>query len=80
MRLDKYLCELNIGSRSQIKTFIRQKKVAVNGELALKPEQKIDEHHDIVTFCGEQIVYQKYVYYMLNKPQGVVSATQDNTA
>lgn len=80
MRLDKYLCELNIGSRSQIKTFIRQKKVAVNGELAVKPEQKIDEHHDIVTFCGEQIVYQKYVYYMLNKPQGVVSATQDNTA
>lgn len=80
MRLDKYLCELNIGSRSQIKTYIRQKLVSVNGEVAGKPEQKVDENSDIITFRGEQLCYRKYVYYMLNKPQGVVSATQDNTA
>ncbi len=80
MRLDKFLCEMNIGSRSQIKTYIRQKLVTVNGVLAGKPEQKIDEISDIITFCGETLQYQKYVYYMLNKPQGVVSATQDNTA
>lgn len=80
MRLDKFLCELNIGSRSQIKTYIRQKLVTVNGELASKPEQKIDENKDTVIFRGETLQYQKFVYYMLNKPQGVVSATQDNTA
>lgn len=80
MRLDKYLCELNIGSRSQIKNFIRQKLVTVNGELAVKPEQKVDEYKDVIAFRGETLSYQKYVYYMLNKPQGVVSATQDNTA
>lgn len=80
MRLDKFLCELNIGSRSQIKTYIRQKLVTVNGETATKPELKIDENTDKVSFRGEPLTYQKYVYYMLNKPQGVVSATQDNTA
>ena len=80
MRLDKFLCELNIGSRSQIKTFIRQKKVTVNGELALKPEQKVDEQNDLICYCGEPLSYQKYVYYMLNKPKGIVSATRDNTA
>lgn len=80
MRLDKFLCELNIGSRSQIKTYIRQKLVTVNGVLASKPEQKVDEHKDIITFRGEELTYQKYVYFMLNKPQGVVSATKDNTA
>lgn len=79
MRLDKYLCELNIGSRSQIKTFIRQKLVTVNGIIASKPEQKVDENADIVTFRGKVLSYQKYVYIMLNKPQGVVSATRDNT-
>ncbi|MBE5883406.1 MAG: rRNA pseudouridine synthase [Lachnospiraceae bacterium] len=80
MRLDKYLSELNIGSRSQVKTYIRQKLIKVNGELATKPEQKVDETKDIITFRGNTLQYQRYVYYMLNKPQGVVSATQDNTA
>lgn len=79
MRLDKYLCELNIGSRSQIKTYIRQKLVTVNGDIAMKPEQKIDENKDSIAFRGEVLHYQKYIYYMLNKPRGVVSATQDNT-
>lgn len=80
MRLDKFLCDMNIGTRSQIKTFIRQKKVTVNGIVALKPEQRIDEYQDEITFCGEKLLYRKYVYYMLNKPKGVVSATRDNTA
>lgn len=80
MRLDKYLSELNIGSRSQIKTYIRQKLVTVNGEVAQKPEQKVNENSDIITFRGKKLKFQKFVYYMLYKPQGVVSATQDNTA
>lgn len=79
MRLDKFLCELNIGSRSQVKDYIRKGLVTVNSLPAAKPEQKIDEHKDRISFRGKELGYQPYVYYMLNKPAGVVSATQDNT-
>ncbi len=80
MRLDKFLCEMNIGTRSQVKTIVKQGLITINGVTATKPEQKVDENKDTITFQGEVLNYQKYVYYMLNKPQGVVSATQDNTA
>lgn len=80
MRLDKFLCELNIGSRSQVKDYIRKGLVTVNSLPAAKPEQQIDEHKDRITFRGKQLSYQPFVYYMLNKPAGVVSATRDNTS
>lgn len=79
MRLDKFLCELNIGSRSQVKDYIRKGLVTVNSLPAAKPEQKIDENRDKVSFQGRELHYQTFVYYMMNKPAGVVSATQDNT-
>lgn len=79
LRLDKYLCEMNIGSRSQVKIYLKQGLVTVNGETAVKGELKIDEWKDRVTFQGKELQYKKYVYYMLNKPAGVVSATRDNT-
>jgi len=77
MRLDKYLCELNIGSRSEVKEFIRKGLVSVNGNVTKRPEEKIDECNDIVCYREKQLVYSKFVYYMLNKPAGVVSATSD---
>ncbi|MCH5337189.1 MAG: rRNA pseudouridine synthase [Acetatifactor sp.] len=80
MRLDKFLCDRNIGTRSQVKTYIRKGLVTVNGKIATAVDLKIDEASDIVTYQGCQLHSQGYVYYMLNKPQGVVSATQDNTA
>ena len=80
MRLDKFLCELNIGSRSQVKDYIRKGLVTVNGIIAKKPEQKIAEETDSVAFRGENLSYTHFVYYMMNKPKGVVSATKDNTA
>ena len=80
IRLDKFLCDNNIGTRSQVKDFIRRGQVTVNGSPAKKPEQKIEEAADTVCFQGQRISYTKYVYYMLNKPEGVVSATNDNTA
>ena len=79
MRLDKFLCELNIGTRSQVKTFLKQGLVTVNGTTAKKPDEKIDKGKDVITFKGKVLSYQAFVYYMLNKPQGVVSATQENT-
>lgn len=80
MRLDKFLCDNNIGTRSQVKEYIKKGQVTVNGKPARKPETKVDEASDTVTFQGREVHYRKYAYYMLNKPDGVVSATNDNTA
>lgn len=80
MRLDRFLCEMNIGTRSQVKAALRQGLVTVNGQAARDPGLKIDEQNDCVCFQGQALRYQKFVYYMLNKPAGVVSATRDNTA
>ena len=77
IRLDKYLCDLNIGSRSEIKEYIRMKLISVNGVIASDPGMKIYED-SAVTYRGEPLIYKKFRYYMLNKPKGVVSATQDN--
>ena len=78
MRLDRFLCQMNMGSRSDVKALIRKKQVMVNGMAATSPEQKIDETKDIIICQGNVLSYQPYVYYMMNKPQGVVSATIDN--
>ncbi len=80
MRLDRYLCELNIGTRSQAKEFIKKGLVSVNGRTIRLADYRIEEQTDQIAFQGKTLTYRKYVYYMLNKPQGVVSATQDNTA
>ena len=80
MRLDKFLCEMNIGTRSQVKTYIRQGLVAVNGIPAKSADMKIREDTDKITFREQSLRYRKYSYYMLNKPAGVVSATVDHTA
>lgn len=80
MRLDKFLCEMNMGTRGQVKAFVRQGMVTVNGKPVKSPDEKIDENTDQVTFKGQSLRYRKYVYYMLHKPEGVVSATNDNTA
>ncbi len=80
MRLDRYLCEMNTGSRSQVREWIKKGLVSVNGQVITNANHKIAEGADNVVFQGKEITYRKYVCYMLNKPRGVVSATQDNTA
>lgn len=80
MRLDRFLCEMNIGTRSQAKAALRQGLVTVNGLVVRDAGLKIDEQSDRVCFQGQALNYRKFVYYMLNKPAGVVSATQDDTA
>lgn len=77
MRLDKYLANMGVGSRSEVKNYIRWHKVLVNGKPPKGPEQKIDVEKDVVVFVGKEIGYQKNYYIMLNKPAGVVTATQD---
>ena len=68
---------MSIGSRSEIKEYIRKKLITVDGVVVTDPGMKISED-SAVTFKGEPLQYKQFRYYMLNKPQGVVSATKDN--
>ena len=77
MRLDKFLVSLEIGSRSQVKALIKKGLITVNGTVCKDAEQKVDENTDNIAYQGEPLHYIKYQYYMLHKPQGVVTATQD---
>ena len=77
MRIDKYLSEMGTGSRKVIKKFIKEKKVSVNGKCVLKADFCVDENKDEVIFDGKRVWYKKYIYLMLNKPAGYLSATED---
>lgn len=80
MRIDKFLCDMNMGTRSQVKEFIKKGQVTVNNKLIKNADFKVNENSDEIYFQGKQVRYQLFMYYMLNKPKGVVSATRDNTA
>lgn len=77
MRLDRFLCELNLGTITQVKKEIKAGLVSVNGVTVLRPEEQVREAADLVCYKGQPCVYEEYVYYLLHKPAGVVSATQD---
>ena len=77
IRLDKYLGEMGMGTRSQLKEAAKKGRILVNGDVEKKTDRKIDPETDQVLFDGRLISYVKMEYYMLNKPQGVVSATED---
>lgn len=77
MRLDRFLCETGFGTRSEVKSLLKKGLVTVNGNPVKKPEQKIDEKTDAVVCNGRNASYAKFVYIMLHKPAGVVSATED---
>lgn len=77
LRLDKFISsQLNI-SRTDAKKLLRQSKVLVNGISTCKAELSVDTEKDVITVNGKDILYKKYVYIMMNKPKGVVSATED---
>lgn len=77
IRLDKYLADMGIGTRSQVKQMIRKGQVEINGEKVKKPEEKIDTGEDQVRVDGKEVCYEKYRYFLLHKPAGCVSATTD---
>lgn len=77
LRLDKYLADMQAGTRSEVKQMIRKGRVCLNGETVRSPEQKVDPGEDTVTLDGNAVGYVALEYWMLNKPQGVVSATED---
>lgn len=77
IRLDKYLADMSIGTRQEVKKYIRQGRVKINEDIINKPEYKIREDEDKITFDGAPVAYETFEYYMLNKPAGVISATED---
>lgn len=76
-RLDKVIGSQTSYSRKEIKDLVKKKKVLVNGEVVLKSDIKIECSKDKVIVDGKEILFKKYVYLMLNKPKGYVSATED---
>lgn len=78
MRLDKFLCETHAGSRSEVKNYIKKGRVVVNGQIIRKPEFSVIEDKDFVTLDGKQMLYEKFRYFMLHKPSGVITATTDS--
>ena len=78
LRLDKFLTSVGIGSRSEVKNYIKAGKILIDGNIVKKADIKIDTDINEVFFNGKKLMYIEYVYYMLNKPKGVVSATNDN--
>lgn len=78
VRLDKFLADAGAGTRSEVKKFIQKGLVYVNGNLIKRPEQKIDKETDQVVLAGEEIgATPEFVYYLLHKPAGCISATED---
>ena len=78
MRIDKYLANMNVGSRKEVHLLIKKGIVAVNGVTVKTPKQQVKES-DQVTVNGDAVAYQKYHYFLLNKPKGVLSATEDRS-
>ena len=78
IRMDKYLADMGIGTRQEVKKYMKQGRVTVDGELVKKPETKVDIEKSKVCFDGREVLYEQYEYYMLHKPAGVISATEDN--
>jgi 16S rRNA pseudouridine516 synthase len=77
VRLDKFLTETGLGTRSEVKKLIRTKRITINGEKAEKPEQKLNPETDVVCLDGTEIHYAEYEYYLFHKPMGCVCATED---
>ena len=78
MRLDKFLANSGIGTRKEVKEILKNKKVSVNDIFVKDGKIQIDEEKDVVKYENKIVNYKPFVYIMMNKPAGVISATEDN--
>jgi 16S rRNA pseudouridine516 synthase len=78
MRIDKVLSNLGYGSRKDVKKLLKDGAVKVNSVIVKDAKQHVDPEKDTVTLNGEAIQYKEFIYLMMNKPPGVISATEDN--
>ena len=77
MRLDKFLVACAVGSRTEVKNLLKAGRVTVNGKKEKSAKLQINEDRDKICFDGQKLEYEEFVYYMINKPKGVISATED---
>ena len=77
MRVDKLLSNVGVASRAELKKYCKQGLISVNGKVINNPGVQVDSESDDIIFNGEKIVYREFVYIMLNKPDGYISATFD---
>ena len=77
MRIDKLLSNVGCGSRAELKKYCKQGIIKVNGNIVSNPGIQVDPDKDEVIFDGELVNYREFVYIMLNKPDGYISATYD---
>ena len=77
MRLDKYLVHTGYGSRSEVQKLVRSKRVKINDEVAKKPDCNLNPDVDVVKVRDEIVDYAEFYYYIMNKPQGCITATED---
>ena len=78
MRLDKYLSDATEHSRRDVRNLVKRKAITVNGIVAASVDMKVNETQDTVCVNGVPVRYRKFIYLMLNKPQGYLSATEDD--
>ena len=77
MRLDKLLSELGVASRKELRDIIRRGRVSVDGVTVTVPEQKVDAETAEIRLDGEALRWQRFRYFMMDKPEGVLSVTED---
>lgn len=76
-RLDKVLANMGYGTRKEVKAISKSGEVTVNGKIVKDSSTHVDPYEDEIIISGERLVYKKYIYLMMNKPPGVISATED---
>ena len=77
MRLDKYLGNSGVGTRKEVKEFLKKRKIKINDKLVIDGSINVKEYEDVIKFEDNIVEYKPFVYIMLNKPSGVISATED---
>ncbi len=77
MRIDKLLANMGYGSRKDVKKLVKNGAVTVNNEIVTDPGKHVDPNVDQIVVFGEEIEYKEFIYFMMNKPKGVLSATED---
>ena len=78
MRLDKFLSNMGVGTRTEVKQLLKKNSVKVNDKVEKSPKYQVNPEQDEITVDGKIIEYINHVYIMLNKPKGYVSATYDD--
>lgn len=78
IRIDKFLADMGIGTRTEIKNYIKKGLVSINDKIIKSSGDKADTGKDKVYYMGREIPYIIYEYYLLNKPAGVISASEDS--